>query len=56
MFWDKDSNEKTKNIYGIFLRKFPKKIYLHLDSTILFWKETKIFMETILYHQKATEK
>ena len=52
----KDSNEKTKNIYVIFLRKFPKKIYLFLDSTILFWKKTKIFMETLLYRQKATEK
>ena len=24
VFWGKDSNEKTKNIFGIFLRKFPK--------------------------------
>ena len=24
LFWDKDSNEKTKNVFGIFLRKFPK--------------------------------
>ena len=25
LFWGKDSNEKKKNIYGIFLCKFPKK-------------------------------
>ena len=48
LFWDKDSNEKTKNIYGIFLRNFPKKI-------IYIWKKTKIFMETLLYSEKATE-
>ena len=30
--------------------------YLDLDSTILFWKKTKIFMETLLYCEKATEK
>ena len=33
-----------------------KNIYLYLDSTILFWKKTKIFMETLLYNEKATEK
>ena len=57
LFLGKDSNEKNKNIYGIFLRKFPKEnIYsMYLDSTILFWKKTKILMETLLYHQKATE-
>ena len=26
MFWDKDSNEKNKNIYGIFLRKLKNAI------------------------------
>ena len=36
----------NKNIYGIFPHKFPKKNYLDLDSTILFWKKTKIIMET----------
>ena len=28
---------------------------LYLDSAILFWKKTKIFMETPLYREKATE-
>ena len=42
-----------KNIHGIFLHKFPKK-YLYLDSTILIWKEAKIFIDTFLYNQKAT--
>ena len=32
-----------------------KNNYLYLDSTILFWKKTKIFMETRLYREKATE-
>ena len=32
---------------------FPKKIYSYLDSTIIFWKKAKIFIETLLYHQKA---
>ena len=56
MFWGKGSNEETKNIFGIYLRKFPKKKYILLDSTILLWKNPKIFKETILYHIKATEK
>ena len=35
MFWDKVSNEKTKNIFGIFLRKFPeKKIILGFNNFI----------------------
>ena len=29
MFWGEDSNEKTKNIYRIFLGKFPK-IIIHI--------------------------
>ena len=52
-----DTNEKTKHIYGIFLCKFPKIIvYMYLNSTIIFWKETKIFMETLIYREKATKK
>ena len=36
--------------------KFPKiSMYLDLDSTILFWKKTKIFLETFSYHEKATK-
>ena len=37
-----------------FYKSFWKK-KLCLDSTISFWKKTKIFMETILYHSQATE-
>ena len=29
---------------------------MYLDSTILFWRKTKIFMEMLLYHQKTTKK
>ena len=39
-----------------FSTSVSKNDYSYLDSTILFWKETKIFMETLLNHQKATEK
>ena len=28
-------------------------MYLRLDSTILFWKRTKVFLETSLHHQKS---
>ena len=38
-----------------FYVSFQKK-YLNLDSTILPWKKTKIFMKTVLYHEKAAEK
>ena len=44
--------KKPKIFMEIF---YVSKKYLHLDSTILFRKETKIFMETLLFHQKATE-
>ena len=47
--------KKQQHIFGIFLHKFPKKKYSYLDSTILFWKKTRIFMETLLYRQKTTE-
>ena len=49
---------KTISLRGL---KFSFKIDLllstlrYLDFTILFWKKTKIFMETFLFHQKATE-
>jgi hypothetical protein len=49
------SMKKPKIFMEFFYVSFRKK-YLYLDSTILFWKKTKIFMEMILYHQKATEK
>ena len=39
-----------------FSTEVSEKKYLFFDSTISFWKKTKIFMETLLYHQKATEK
>ena len=33
MFWGKNSNEKTKNSNGIFLRKFPKiNIYIWIQQ------------------------
>ena len=47
--------KKPKIFMEFFYVSFRKK-YLFLDSTILFWKKTKIFMETLLYRQKATEK
>ena len=37
-----------------FYVSFRKKIFI-LDSAILFWKKTKIFMETLLYREKATD-
>jgi hypothetical protein len=40
--------KKPKNIY--------ENNYSYLDSTILFRKKTKIFMEMLLYREKATEK
>ena len=39
-----------------FSTEVSEKKYLFFDSTISFWKKTKIFMEMLLYHQKATEK
>ena len=53
MFWAKDSNEKTKNIDGIYVCKFPKKKIFGFNNSIL--EENKISMETLLYHQKSTE-
>jgi hypothetical protein len=47
--------KKPKIFMEFFYISFRKK-YLFFDSTILFWKKTKIFMETLLYRQKATEK
>ena len=44
--------KKTKKKLDFFYVSFPK----YLDSTILFLKKTKIFMETLLYPKKATEK
>ena len=39
------------------LMEVSKNDYLDLDSTILFWKKTKIIMEAFLqYHEKTTEK
>ena len=32
-----------------YLWNFSEKEYLYLDSTILFWKKTKIFMEMLLH-------
>ena len=47
--------KKPKILMEFFYGSFWKK-YQFLDSTILFWKKTKIFMEVLLYRQKATEK
>ena len=41
MFWDKDSNEKTKNIYGIFLCKFLKKYIYFWIQKFYFWRKQK---------------
>ena len=46
--------KKTQIFMEFFYVSF-KKDYLYLERTILFWKNTKIFMETLIYHQKATE-
>ena len=47
--------KKPKLFLEFFYVSFRKN-YLYLDSTILFWKKTKIFMEMLLYREKATEK
>ena len=39
-----DSNATKDNYLRIFLHKFPK-IYIFFESTILFSRKTKIFME-----------
>ena len=47
--------KKPKIFLEFFYVSFWKK-NLYLDSTILFRKKTKIFMETHLYREKATKK
>ena len=47
--------KKPKIFMEFFYLSLQKK-YLYLDSAILFWKKTKVFMETLLYREKATEK
>ena len=41
----------------ILMKKKRKKIdnYLDLDPTILFWKKTKIILDTFLYRESKTE-
>ena len=46
--------QKPKIFLEFFYVSFQKNI-LDLDSTILFWKKTKIYLETFLVHQKASE-
>ena len=44
---------RTEIFMEFFYISFRKKIYSYLDSTIIFWKKAKIFIETLLYHQKS---
>ena len=46
--------EKPKIFLEFFYESFQKKIS-NLDPTILFWKKTKIYLETFLVQQKASE-
>ena len=46
---------KKRKIFMEFFYVSFQKNNLYLDSAILFWKKTKIFMETPLYREKATE-
>ena len=47
---------KKRKIFMEFFYVSFQKNNLYLDSAILFWKKTKIFMETPLYREKATDK
>ena len=47
------SRFSAKDFKGCFFVSFPNK-YLYLDSTILFWKEPKLFLKMFLFHQNTT--
>ena len=45
--------KKPKIFLEFFCERFQNKI-LYLDLTILFWKKTKIYLESFLFHQKTS--
>ena len=51
IFWGKDSNEKTKNIYEIFLCKFPK-IIIYIWIQQFYFGEKQKYLWKLFYTMK----